>query len=225
MREDEQKIEETPHGYSIEQGNSSLVTIDMVWRRMASTSHDVLLDSHPWLKDLCLSFALFKLLTRRFAKTHLAECGSAKAFSFVLDVLLNNGSADRVFSVIADEVSFVHDSYYSSMPTSYFGRLLPILNMALSLSIITWCLAGGASILHKYSPSRHQIYCSPEPDAESCTFPHGHWHHGHARLKFGNILFNTVPTLTLFGVVVIAEAWEIVSYLCSNWVKMTFAAI
>ena len=97
MGEDKQKIEETPHGYSIEQGNSSLVTIGMV-RRMASSGHDVLLASHPWLKDLCLSFALFKLLTRRFAKIHLAECGSAKAFSFVLDVLLNNGSADRVFS-------------------------------------------------------------------------------------------------------------------------------
>ncbi|XP_066393188.1 uncharacterized protein [Miscanthus floridulus] len=219
MGEDKQQIEETPHGYSIKQINASLVTVDMVWRM--SATGDALLASQPWLKDLCLSFALSKLLTRRFAKAHIAESGSAKAFSFVLDVLLNNGSADRVFRVMADEISFILDFYYSSLPTSNFGRLLPILNFIVSLSVIGWCITGGAIISEHYSVHSHrnQIYCRPEP-MSSCMFPPQYLNDGY-RIAFGSIHFNTLPTLSLFAAVIVAEAWQIVSYLCSNWVKVT----
>jgi hypothetical protein len=146
MGEDKQEIEETPHGYNIKTRNSSFVTIDMVWR-MVSTG-DSLLASRPWLKDLCLSFSLFKLLRRRFGNTQLAEAGSAKAFTFVSDVLLNNGSPARV---TADEISFVLDSYYSSLPTSYFGRLVPVLDITISVSILTWCLNGAISVSYSSS--------------------------------------------------------------------------
>jgi hypothetical protein len=149
MGEDKQEIEETPHGYNIKTRNSSFVTIDMVWR-MVSTG-DSLLASRPWLKDLCLSFSLFKLLRRRFGNTQLAEAGSAKAFTFVSDVLLNNGSPARVFDVTADEISFVLDSYYSSLPTSYFGRLVPVLDITISVSILTWCLNGAISVSYSSS--------------------------------------------------------------------------
>ncbi|CAN6362632.1 unnamed protein product [Urochloa humidicola] len=214
MGEDKQEIEETPHGYNIKQRNSSLVTADMVWE-LAS---DKLLVSRPWLKELCLSFALFRLLRRRFAMTHLVE--STKAFSFVLEVLLNSGSPERVFNVIADEISFLLDSYYSSLPTSNFGRLLPILNIIISLSIITWCLFGCA-ISHRYSVHHpHQMFCIPHPS--SCKLPSNYLNDGMGnRLEFGNIIFNILPTFSLFVVVIIAEAWEIPSYLCSNWMKVT----
>ena len=142
-------------GYTIKERNSSLVTVDMVWE----LTSDTLLIPRPWLKDLCLSFALFKLLRRRFEMTHIVD--PTKAFSFVLEVLLNSSSPERVFSVLADEVSFVLDSYYSSLPTSNFGRLLPVLNIIISLSIIIWCLFG-CVISHRYSMHHpRQIFCIP----------------------------------------------------------------
>uniref|UniRef100_A0ACD5Y630 Uncharacterized protein n=1 Tax=Avena sativa TaxID=4498 RepID=A0ACD5Y630_AVESA len=180
--------------------------------------NDSLLAPQPGLKDLCMSFALFKLLRRRFAKCHLAELGSKKAFKFVLDVLLNNGSPDRVFKVLADEVSFVRDSYYSSLPTSCFGRLLPILNIIVSLSIIIWCLLAGEIIVHyfKHSNHPHQIFCSPK----TCMLPQYLKTHDN-RLFLGNVLYNSLPTYSLLVAVILAEAWEIVAYLCSNWLKVT----
>ncbi|CAN6374798.1 unnamed protein product [Urochloa humidicola] len=214
MGEDKQDIEETPHGYTIKQRNSSLVTVDMVWE----LAGDKLLVSRPWLKELCLSFALFKLLRCRFTMTYLVE--SAKAFSFVMEVLLNSGSPERVFNVMADEISFVLDSYYSSLPTSNFGRLLPILNIIISLSIITWCLFGCA-ITHRYSVHHpRQMSCIPHPS--SCTLPSHYLKDDRGnRVAFGNIMFNILPTFSLLVVVIIAEAWEITSYLCSNWIKVT----
>lgn len=226
MGEDQQEIEETPHGYTIKQRTTSgtLVTLDMVWA-LASVD-DTLMATRPWLKDLCLSFALFKLLRRQFAVTHLVE--SAKAFSFVLDVLLNSSSPDpeRVFKVIADEISFVLDSYYSSLPTSNFGRLLPFLNIVVSLSIISWCLFGCA-IARIYSIHHpRQLFCTPTP--VSCTIPPHYLIDDIAkggttvrRAAFGNIIFDILPTVSLFLVVIVAEAWEIISYLCSSWIKVT----
>ncbi|KAG2569064.1 hypothetical protein PVAP13_7NG369625 [Panicum virgatum] len=214
MGEDKQKIEETPHGYSIKERNNSLVTVDMVWE----LTSDALLIPRPWLKDLCLSFALFKLLRRRFEMTHIVD--PTKAFSFVLEVLLNSSSPERVFSVLADEVSFVLDSYYSSLPTSNFGRLLPVLNIIISLSIIIWCLFGCA-ISHRYSMHHpRQIFCIPHPS--SCTIPSHYLNDGMgSRVAFGNIIYNVLPTFSLLVLVMIAEAWEITSYLCSNWIKVT----
>ncbi|KAF8730801.1 hypothetical protein HU200_016664 [Digitaria exilis] len=167
MGEDKQEIEETPHGYTIKQRNSRLVTLDMVWQ-VVSTG-DPLLTGRPWLKDLCLCFSLFKLIRHRFGNTRIAESRSAKAFNFVLDALVNNGVPERVFDVIADEISFVLDSYYSCLPTSNFGRMLPILNITVSLSIISWCLGGATFISHHYTIVRHRHQCRPNPIA--CKIP------------------------------------------------------
>ena len=150
--------------------------------------------------------------------THIVD--PTKAFSFVLEVLLNSSSPERVFSVIADEISFVLDSYYSSLPTSNFGRLLPVLNIIISLSIIIWCLFGCA-ISHRYSMHHpRQTFCIPHPS--SCTIPSHYLNDGMgSRVAFGNIIYNVLPTFSLLVVVMIAEAWEIASYLCSNWIKVT----
>lgn len=61
MGEDEQRVEEGPHGYRFrdKKGNESLVTIGKV---QIMSSMDGVLSSWPPLNDLCLSFSLFKLL-------------------------------------------------------------------------------------------------------------------------------------------------------------------
>ncbi|KAF7040863.1 hypothetical protein CFC21_050731 [Triticum aestivum] len=216
MGEEKQEIEETPHGYTIKQRKNSLVTINKVWQM--ADNNDILLARRPWLTNLCLSFALFKLLKHQFAKCHLVVLGSTKAFNFVLNVLLNKRNPETVFRVIANEVSFILDSYYSSLPTSNFGRLLPVLNIIVSLSIITWCLLAMAKTAYLSDPSvTHQIYCEP-----SCVLPmENRFYSNYNQLYLGNILFNSLPTYSLFVVVILAEAWDIISYFCSNWFKVT----
>lgn len=64
MRESEEQVEKHPHGYAFKDDpkttlnkNVGFVTIDRVWQL-----DSMLPIATPQLKDLCLSFALFKLL-------------------------------------------------------------------------------------------------------------------------------------------------------------------
>ncbi|KAJ1256960.1 hypothetical protein BS78_K261900 [Paspalum vaginatum] len=127
-------VEESPTGYrvkpsALQDERKTLITLDRVW----SESGHLLT---PELKDLCLSFALFKCLRRRFARHHLAEAGSIWAFRFVEDWMLGQeGDHERIFRVIADELSFASDFYYSSLPVASLGTLPAALHFLLSLLI------------------------------------------------------------------------------------------
>jgi hypothetical protein len=225
MGEEKQQIEERPHGYIIncEMTDNSFVTLDRIWR-MASTG-DVLLEHRPQLKDLCLSFSLFKLLRRRFARCQLAESGCTKPFKFIQNVLLNNGGPDRVFRVIADEVSFLGDSYYSSNPASNFGKLLPILNIIVSLSVIlSLILALSICLITSHLSFGNRGIIEPFGSQMRCKLLSCHvlrWANSYTdSIYFGSQFFNSVPTLFLLVAAILAEAWEIASYVCSNWVKV-----
>ncbi|KAG2631427.1 hypothetical protein PVAP13_2NG041258 [Panicum virgatum] len=94
-------------------------------------------------KDLRFSFALFKLLRCRFARykvTNNAGSKSMDALSFFWSLLLKDGEHDRVFLVISDELSFLHDYYYSSLPIYYSRYWLPILGIFISLLCIVCCV-------------------------------------------------------------------------------------
>jgi hypothetical protein len=128
--EDDWQVEKRPHGYmfrsnleALQQGG--MVTIDKVWQL-----DDMLLMPMTQLKDMCLSFALFKLLRCRFARYKLNEkVISAETVKFVRSVLLKEGEHDRAFRMIADELSFLHDYYDSPLPISSSGSWLTICSM------------------------------------------------------------------------------------------------
>ncbi|KAE8783795.1 hypothetical protein D1007_42721 [Hordeum vulgare] len=138
--EDTLLVEKNPHGYTFSRGDGTrmnsngLVTIDKVWE-----SDDIFHKSTAQLKDLCFSFALFKLLRCRFAKDTAAETALMKARHFFWHVLAEDRDGGRVFGLIAYELSFLHDYYYSSLPTSYSKSWLPILSISLSLLSIGYC--------------------------------------------------------------------------------------
>ncbi|CAL4986048.1 unnamed protein product [Urochloa decumbens] len=123
-------VEETPLGYRVKSSalgaeHGSLITLDRVW---SHTDPDLLK-----FKDLCLSFALFKCLRRRFAGYQLAEAGSRWAFRFVLDGMLGlEGDHERIFQVIADELLFARGFYYSPLPVASLGALPAALHFFLS---------------------------------------------------------------------------------------------
>ncbi|CAL4969612.1 unnamed protein product [Urochloa decumbens] len=148
-------IQAKPQGYRIDRSSPPslpiesggyLVTVDRIWR--LSLSGDPVLASCPHLKDLCLSFALFKLQIRRFIGCPLAEAGCHRALAFVQDGLLNGGP-ERVFRVVEAELSFLTDFLYSKLTIFYAsGWWFPALNLILVLATWISCLAAGGAIVH-----------------------------------------------------------------------------
>ena len=143
MGEDKVQVEEQPRGYNLiqmpdDQGDgdltraNNLVTLDRVW---GLDDRDIILQtSTARPKDLCYSFALFKLLRCRFAKYTVSEAGFIKTSKFFRKTLLkDDDDYERVFGIIKDELSFINDYYYSSLPIYYSHPLLPAFGVTLSL--------------------------------------------------------------------------------------------
>jgi hypothetical protein len=209
--------------------NSGLVTVDKIWML-----DDMLLTSAPWLRELCLSFALFKLLRCRFAGYTIAEAGFQEVRGFFLHVLLEDKDHERVHNVITNELSFLHDYYYSSIPIHYSKSWLPIVNMFISLLTISYSLLlagmfmnhaivmqlrygdenieGHEGIFH--GQIRCILYCSI-----------GNFEFERVERSFGNVVFDMVPVLILLVLVVLAEAREIASNIWSNWTKISPSAV
>ena len=136
-REEKRHVEKQPLGHVLKADSwkashtNGLVTIERVWR----------LDTLKPQKDLCFSFALFKLLRCRFARYEVRKnnAGSKDILSFFWSLLQKDGEHNRVFMVISDEISFLNDYYYSSLPIYYSKYWLPILGILISLLCIACC--------------------------------------------------------------------------------------
>ncbi|CAD6252691.1 unnamed protein product [Miscanthus lutarioriparius] len=119
--------------------DGDVITIDMIWKHDGKllSSRD---ERARALKDTCLSFALFKLLKRRFCSLEIAEAGHPKTRDFVLHGLLadNNAppsrpqhqcddnpedqlrrGAERAFHIIEVELSFLYDFFYTKYPVLF----------------------------------------------------------------------------------------------------------
>ena len=105
-----------------------VVTIDMIWqckgRLLSSTG-----DQNRLLKDVCLSFALYRLFCRRFAEYPFSERFQEKTWKFVRDGLLSNSKGgddhERAFRVIEVELAFLYDHLYTKYPV-FFAKGLPL---------------------------------------------------------------------------------------------------
>ncbi|WVZ71260.1 hypothetical protein U9M48_019869 [Paspalum notatum var. saurae] len=194
MGEKEKYVEERPQGYRIKREAlddkfSGLVTLDRVWR-LAEHGDSSILAKRAELRDLCLSYSLFKILRRRLSGYPVAEAGSAEALRFVLQGM---GSVavgrDRVFRVLVDELWFASDFYYSPIPLSTFGGWCAILDFLCSSLIVVGAVAVGL-IYHNNKLLNSKEY------------------------------YKIAITFSLLLALVLVEAWEIVAGVCSNWTKM-----
>ncbi|CAO2162386.1 unnamed protein product [Urochloa humidicola] len=193
MGEAKKHVEESTHGYRIKRdvlddSFSSLVTLDRVW--LLAEHGDGVLAQRPGLRDLCLSYSLFKLLRRRLSGYSIADAGSGEALDFVLGGMGGAGAgvdADRVFRVLIDEFWFASDFYYSPIPLCVFGGWCAALNYLCSVLIIIGAVAVGWMYQVK-----DVVHSKPY----------------------------RVVTYLLLVVVMLVEAWEVVSGVCSNWTKM-----
>lgn len=151
--EKEEHVATGARGYRIRRDalddeSSSLVTLDRMWRMAEHGDVNGLLAKRPELRDLCLSFSLFKSLRRRLSGYPLDDAGSTKALEFVLRGMNAAGSAcavnaDRVFHVLVDELSFASDFYFAGLPLCTYSGWCAALNYIFSVLIVVGATAVG----------------------------------------------------------------------------------
>ncbi|KAK3122974.1 hypothetical protein QOZ80_8AG0621320 [Eleusine coracana subsp. coracana] len=201
--EEGRHVEKQPCGYVFKDElggpmikNTGLVTIDKVWQ----------MDMKPRIgtprlnRNLCLSFALFKLLRCRFARYELTKSSSTGTLKFFWSLLMEDGEPDRIFGVITDEISFTNDYYYSSLPISYSKCWLPMFNMFTSLLNITYCTVIAIFLIMMGLPIGMQLH-DPILCSISCIGTNFYNYSYEEEEYFGRWYFDA-------------------SYICSNWTKV-----
>ncbi|KAF8646420.1 hypothetical protein HU200_065864 [Digitaria exilis] len=220
MGEETVKREEQPHGYNFkgvpkpDENGHRLVTLDRVWQL-----DDILVTSQP--KDLCFSFALFKLLRCRFAKYTVSESGFMKAHNFFKDMLLQGDDSERVFRVVADELALIYYYYHSSLPIFYSSHLLlPIFTIAISLYNIGYCLFLMIFISRLLmNGAYNKIFCSFVCFKYNIT---DYAESGDTTVEYNSSTYYTdvVPAFLVLAALIFAETRDIVFYICSTWTKV-----
>ncbi|KAL6880652.1 hypothetical protein ACP4OV_012217 [Aristida adscensionis] len=199
------KVDNRPHGCIFKVDSRPVVTLDQVWQVLQGPA-----SQQP--KDLCFSFALFKLLRCRFAKYTVSEAGFLKAQRFFRDTLLQGDGYERAFRVITDELSFIHDYYFSSRAISYSHPLLPILGIALSVGTMGYCLHFLEDTMDALTgPSSPSIKCAVYCYQASSTGD---------EIALGSIYTASVPACLVFVVLLLSEMRDIATYICGNWTKV-----
>uniref|UniRef100_A0A0E0CV14 DUF4220 domain-containing protein n=1 Tax=Oryza meridionalis TaxID=40149 RepID=A0A0E0CV14_9ORYZ len=126
-----------------------VVTVDKVW-----TCKGELLKTDnrgDKLKDICLSFALCKLLRRKFAGVNASENERSKAQKLVFDGLIPD--AKRTFRVVRAELGFARDMSFTKYPIlfSYGFPVVSVVLFAATLGVSLWIIS---SAIHHYRVPR-----------------------------------------------------------------------
>ncbi|KAF3338993.1 Immunoglobulin G-binding protein A [Carex littledalei] len=148
MGENYSEIEVCSNGYLLgkkkpnsNSNSEGMLTVGRVFQ-LINSSEDDAHDRHtqfcPSWRDTCLSFALAKMLRRRFTKLPIDEAGCRKALDFVLEGLIdyignhrdiqtdgNDGQIrypmGRVFGIIQQELHFVSDFCNMKTPVYHYN--------------------------------------------------------------------------------------------------------
>ncbi|KAJ4798292.1 hypothetical protein LUZ62_049538 [Rhynchospora pubera] len=107
---------------------AGVVTLDQVWN-CKERLLDPSIDADGRLREVCLSFAFFKLLKRRFFYYPAAEAQLEKTRQLVFEGLLSRNN-DSIYRVIAMEIAFLRDFFYTRYPVT-FALGVPILHVIL----------------------------------------------------------------------------------------------
>lgn len=172
---------------------SDTVTVAKVWRCKGELLKSM--NGSDKLKDVCLSFALCKLLRRKFAGVAAAESERDKARKLVFDGLLTFGW-ERTFWVLRAELGFARDLMYTKYPI-LFSCGFPVgsgVLFAVTLGVTVWILV--SAIRH------YQI-----PDGSTSYVVHG---------KNVDLLI----TFVVVGMVTAMEICEFFMHLFSDWTKV-----
>ncbi|KAM0890948.1 hypothetical protein ACQ4PT_026724 [Festuca glaucescens] len=176
--------------------HTKLITLDKVWGLHDSGLLGTTSDPDNKLKDVCLSFALYKLLRRRFYNLPIHEAELDKTRKLVFEGLLNEkDDYERVFRVTGVELSFLHDLYHSKH-AQLFASGFPFPSLLLSLGLV----AATGYIAYPVSQIRHRI----DP----------------ADLQRNGITRGLFISYIIVGPIIVKEMAEIMMYVFSQWTKV-----
>ncbi|CAL9778715.1 unnamed protein product [Musa acuminata subsp. burmannicoides] len=183
--------------FRIEITDRQVITVNKIWRctgSLLSSSGD----PEGRLKDICLSFALFKLIQLRFSGYQLAESSLQKTRDFVIRGLLSNDddAHERAFRVIEVELAFLHDYFYTKYPLIFVSEKFMLAMSATLLIFLCW---SGVSVI-KY-------YLSPTTYFNLITI--------------GRKSFDAIFTLIIVVAIALLELFQILLYVCSEWTKVS----
>nr|CAB3497120.1 unnamed protein product [Digitaria exilis] len=183
------------------------VTVAKVWNSdgellLASSSNHGVDDEHEHeheqeneLKDVCLSFALCKLLRRKFAGVATSESERPKGRRVVFDNLILSGSR-RTFRVVRTELGFARDLLYTKYPI-LFSSGFPVVSTVLFATTVA------VSVWITVSAVRHY------------RIPHG---------STSNVVdgrnVDLIITFVIVGMVTGMEICEFFIHLFSDWTKV-----
>ncbi|KAK3432884.1 hypothetical protein EUGRSUZ_D00392 [Eucalyptus grandis] len=95
-----------------------VITVEQVWNckgRLLSVSGG---DSDGRLKDLCLSFSLFKFIRLRFTSYSLPKEAHNKLWRLIQHMLSEENGYEQVFRVIEVELAILFDLFYTKHPVN-----------------------------------------------------------------------------------------------------------
>ncbi|KAM3317965.1 hypothetical protein ACQJBY_035605 [Aegilops geniculata] len=200
----EKKIEPPSFRFELKQTpQDELITVHKVWTCTRTGNGDDRLlgkdtDGDNKFKDVCLSFALYKMLRRRFLNLPIPEAKDKALRDLVADVILHDTrDYERAFRVTEVELSFLQDFSYSKHAV-VFARGFPVIRPLLSMFMAAAALYLAYAV--RDIPSRSI--------AKTKT---GHM----ARISHGVFV-----THFLIFIVVCRELWEIGVYALSQWTKV-----
>lgn len=122
----------------------SAITLDNIWcDNIGIFSSYSATPAICLLKDLCLSFAMFHLVVRRYFGYTCPESGLDKTRDLVLDGLLQTEQDyERAFQVIEAELAFVYDFFFTKYASIMYGNEVWYCARSLTLTFVT--IAAGA---------------------------------------------------------------------------------
>ncbi|CAN6202767.1 unnamed protein product [Urochloa humidicola] len=211
---------------------SSIITVGKVWNLDENNNCGLFTSPNQVqrLKRLCLSFALFKLLRRKFE--HLPAVTAEEendCRDLILKGLLHssnsnnnngNGGAEELFQVVNDEIIFLSEYYHSVVPVVLASPFFLLVNYFLVLVVVA-ALCVMAIIL---CGNGDAIFAFRSIGADNYTL-----HTGIGKVAICLIIkarnspeafFSIVDisiTILLFVVYFYDEIWEFFVFVLSNW--------
>uniref|UniRef100_A0A0E0HVV8 DUF4220 domain-containing protein n=1 Tax=Oryza nivara TaxID=4536 RepID=A0A0E0HVV8_ORYNI len=171
-------------------------TLDRIWKRNEDLKNMTCEKDANLIKDMCLSFSLYRLLRCKFDDLSVDSNIAKKTKRLLWKIMEEDDDPKRTFRIIESELAFLNDYFYTRYPVLFFrgfpvmGSLHPVLTIAFTF----WL---GRDIHKVYRPRVGEI---------------AHVVHG--------VNVDLIITWVFMGVVVVKELWKMLTYLLSDWTKV-----
>ncbi|KAF8031557.1 hypothetical protein BT93_D0697 [Corymbia citriodora subsp. variegata] len=153
-------------GYRMTLEKDKLITIEKVWKCEGRLLNIQGGDPTNNLKDICLSFALFKLLRLRYAGYSLPQETYKKTWNLIRQgLLLQEDGYKRAFQIVEVELTFLFDFFYTKYGIIFLpGRSLIKLMEFMSVVMGIWATT---SLLKDYKRSKNNCQLATMPNGLS----------------------------------------------------------